>query len=69
LYARAEYFNLFNHPMFSYKGNFNNHLSNGGFGTASQTLNEVLDGEGGGLDPLYQIGGPRSAQLTLKVQF
>jgi hypothetical protein len=65
LYARAEYFNLFNHPMFSYQGNFANYLSNPGFGMATATLNEVL----GGLDPQYQIGGPRSAQLALKLQF
>jgi len=51
--------------MFSYQGNFANHLSNPGFGMATATLNEVL----GGLDPQYQIGGPRSAQLALKLQF
>jgi hypothetical protein len=65
LYARAEYFNVFNHPMFSYLGNFNNYISNPSFGTVTDTLNDVL----GGLDPQYQIGGPRSAQLTLKLQF
>jgi hypothetical protein len=26
-------------------------------------------GDGGGLNPLYQIGGPRSAQLALKLVF
>jgi hypothetical protein len=65
LYARAEYFNVFNHPMFSYRGNFGNILGNPGFGTVTDTLNDVL----GGLDAQYQIGGPRSAQLTLKLQF
>ena len=65
LYVRAEYFNLFNHPMFSYRGNFDNYLGNPNFGTVTQTLNEEL----GGLDPQYQIGGPRSAQLTVKLQF
>jgi hypothetical protein len=65
LYVRAEYFNLFNHPMFSYRGNSDNFLGNPNFGTVTQTLNQEL----GGLDPQYQIGGPRSAQLTLKLQF
>ncbi len=26
-------------------------------------------GQSGGLNPLYQIGGPRSIQLALKLQF
>jgi len=26
-------------------------------------------GQSGGLSPLYQIGGPRSIQLALKLQF
>ena len=34
-------------------------------------LNRDLDcgGLNGGLNPLYQIGGPRSIQLALKLQF
>jgi hypothetical protein len=41
------------------------------FGEATQTLNNFLGGGGqnGGLTPLYQIGGPRSIQLALKMQF
>ncbi len=58
LYLRAEYFNVFNHPMFSPPDIFSPI-----FGQVYQTLNNGL----GGLNPLYQIGGPRSAQLTLKV--
>jgi hypothetical protein len=26
-------------------------------------------GQSGGLNPLYQVGGPRSIQLALKLQF
>ena len=36
-----------------------------GFGPPTQTLNEGL----GVLNPLYQIGGPRSGQLTIKFLF
>jgi hypothetical protein len=36
-----------------------------GFGPPTETLNEEL----GLLNPLYQIGGPRSGQLTIKVLF
>jgi hypothetical protein len=34
-------------------------------------LNNYLGsgGQSGGLNPLYQIGGPRSIQLALKLQF
>ena len=61
---RAEAFNVFNHPNF---GSIYNHLSDGPtrFGFASNTLNSSL----GGLNSLYQVGGPRSMQLMLKLQF
>jgi hypothetical protein len=34
-------------------------------------LNNALGsgGANGGLNPLYQVGGPRSIQLALKLQF
>jgi len=59
----AEYFNVFNHPMFA--ADTNTFLLSSDFGTITQTLNEDL----GILNPLYQVGGPRSGQLTIKVQF
>ena len=63
LYLRAEYFNIFNHPMFS---PYNNILvGSPDFGKITQTLNESLSG----LNPLYQIGGPRSGQLSVRLQF
>ncbi|MBV8477084.1 MAG: hypothetical protein JO033_03100 [Acidobacteriaceae bacterium] len=66
LYARAEYFNVFNHPMFSYPNNFLGlPFSNTTFGIVTTTLNTIL----GGLNPLYQVGAPRSAQFTLKLMF
>jgi hypothetical protein len=65
---RAEFFNLFNHPNF---GNPNNLLTSPLFGQSTQTLANSLGagGANGGLNPLYQIGGPRSIQLALKLHF
>jgi hypothetical protein len=42
------------------------------FGRSTQTLANSLGtggGQGGGFNPLYQIGGPRSIQLAVKLQF
>jgi len=68
LQARGDIFNILNHPNF---GNPINYLSSPQFGQATQMLNNYLGGGGqnGGLNPLYQIGGPRSIQLALKLQF
>src|SRR6266704_2188886 len=65
---RSEFFNIFNHPNF---GNPNNSLTSPLFGHSTQTLASSLGsgGANGGFNPLYQIGGPRSIQLALKLQF
>jgi hypothetical protein len=65
---RAEFFNIFNHPNF---GSPNNSLTSPLFGQSTQTLANFLGsgGANGGFNPLYQIGGPRSIQLALKLQF
>ena len=65
---RAEFFNIFNHPNF---GGPTNVLTSPLFGRSTQTLANSLGsgGANGGLNPLYQIGGPRSIQLALKLQF
>lgn len=64
LQFRAEAFNVWNQPVF---GSIYSQLSNGVvlFGTASNTLNSQL----GGLNSLYQSGGPRSMQLALRLHF
>lgn len=67
LQFRVEAFNLLNHPIF---GAFYNQLSSGAtgvarFGIASNLLSSSL----GGLNSLYQSGGPRSLQLALKLHF
>jgi hypothetical protein len=67
-------FNVSNHPMFGAPG-FNQpdtELGFAGFGKVSpQTTNLALGGGGaaGGQSPLYALGGPRSAQFTLKLLF
>jgi hypothetical protein len=65
---RSEFFNIFNHPNF---GNPNSNLTGPLFGHSTQTLANSLGsgGANGGFNPLYQIGGPRSFQLALKLQF
>jgi hypothetical protein len=68
LQARADFFNLFNHPNF---GPPTNYMTSPLFGQSTQMLASSLGsgGSGGGLNPLYQIGGPRSVQLALKLVF
>jgi len=73
LQFRTEFFNILNHPNFADPGNFQgNILSNALFGQSTQMLASGLSNPGGGsggFNPLYQIGGPRSIQLALKLQF
>jgi hypothetical protein len=62
LQFRADAFNLFNHPNFT---------NPGGLVTAPFTLlsNETLNAGLGGLNPIFQEGGPRSLQLSLRLAF
>jgi hypothetical protein len=76
--ARFEAFNLFNHPNFSppvgrigsvdSQGNFS---PQNGFGTSQTILSEGLQGGslGAGFSPLYQIGGARSLEFAVKIDF
>jgi hypothetical protein len=81
---RAEFFNLFNQPMFG--GRFAPTTTWGrctqlpctgqqtsGFGTVldGQTLNQGLGGNplAGGQNAIYAVGGPRSIQFSLKLRF
>ena len=68
LQARADLFNIFNHPNF---GPPTNYMTSPLFGQATQMLGASLGagGQTGGLNPLFQIGGPRAAQLALKLIF
>jgi hypothetical protein len=68
LQFRAEFFNLFNHPNFA---DPINDLRSPFFGQSTSMLGRGLGsgGTSGGFNPLYQIGGPRSIQFALKLQF
>jgi hypothetical protein len=68
LQLRGDLFNVFNHPNF---GDPDSLFESPTFGDSVQMLGKSL-GSGGietGFSPLYQIGGPRSIQLALKLQF
>lgn len=68
LQFRAEAFNVLNHPNF---GPPQAGIGTGSFGVSTQTLAESLGGNvgSGGFNALYQLGGPRSLQFALKLQF
>jgi hypothetical protein len=78
LQFRGELFNLLNHPNFGPPvGDLQDPQSlNPQFGQSQSTLGQSLSGAGsagnggnGNFNPLYQIGGPRSIQLALKLSF
>lgn len=74
--THVEYFNVFNHPNFAPRENLWGYANVGptpSFGKVSSgnTLNVGFGGGGlvGGQAALYAPGGPRSAQLALKLSF
>jgi Carboxypeptidase regulatory-like domain/TonB dependent receptor/TonB-dependent Receptor Plug Domain len=63
LQFRADVFNLLNHP------NFTNPIGVVQFGPVYLSSMEMLNNGLGGLNPLFQQGGPRSMQLSAKITF
>ena len=74
LQARIEAFNLFNHPNFASPQRILGFESGGvlipesNFGI-SQAMFATGANNGAGFNPLYQVGGPRSLQAALKLEF
>ena len=68
LQFKAEFFNLFNHPNFA---DPRTSLTDPLFGVSGWMLNKGLGTAGinGGLNPVYQVGGPRSIQMVIKLAF
>jgi hypothetical protein len=60
---RADAFNVLNHP------NFTNPLGFVQFGCFGCLSTKMLNQGLGGLNPLFQAGGPRSLQLSLRLSF
>jgi hypothetical protein len=60
---RVDAFNVFNHP------NFANPVALIGFSSTNLQSAQMLNSALGGLNPLFQEGGPRSLQLSLKLHF
>jgi hypothetical protein len=68
LQFKAELFNIFNHPNFANYGT--SWTTPSTFGVPSQTFNQGVSTAGGStLNSLYQIGGPRDVQLSLRLTF
>lgn len=61
---RSEFFNILNTPNFA---NPTGALNNAGFGLPQTMLGRGLSSGAGALSPLFQIGGPRSVQFSLKI--
>lgn len=68
LQVRAEMFNALNRPAFADPAGA---LLSPQFGYSTRMLGRSLGrgGVNGGLNPLYQMGGPRSVQLALRLVF
>jgi hypothetical protein len=79
--VRAEYFNVLNHPMFGIPGSqcapftlwapVNANMPHAFGRVCPSTSTTNIDGGGppNGQSTLYAVGGPRSAQFTLKLSF
>ena len=69
LSLRAEAFNVLNHPNFM-NPSVDDRVGTLNFGRATQMANRGFGGvQGPALQPLYESGGPRAIQLSLRLEF
>lgn len=69
LQFKAEFFNVLNHPNFADPSGSLSTLSTFGVSTSMLGRSLGVGGLTGGFNPLYQVGGPRSMQLSLRLEF
>ena len=63
----AQGYNIFNHPNFANPSPLEGgNMSSPNFGVVTQMMNQSF---GGGVNQLYRSGGPRSMELSIRVQF
>ncbi len=71
----SEFFNLLNHPNFAKPtsnlgtNDFGDFIVNTNFGRSQSMLGRGLGSQTSGLNALYQIGGPRSVQFSLRLEY
>jgi hypothetical protein len=67
LNVAAQGYNILNHPNFANPSPLEGgNMSSPNFGVATQMMNQSF---GGGVNQLYRSGGPRSMELSIRVQF
>ena len=67
LHLTAQGYNIFNHPSFANPSPQEGaNMASSNFGVVTRMLNQSM---GGSLNSIYSIGGPRSVELVLRLQF
>jgi len=68
IHLAAQGYNITNHPNFANVSNFEGgNMSSPNFGVVTRMQNQSFGA--GGISPLYRLGGPRSMELSIRIQF